>query len=63
MDEKLREEKKAQLLNRIKECLDDDVLNVSDWLKIYDIMVEARHREASSLYESMLIERIGGDSE
>lgn len=66
MEERLRltEEKKAQLLMRVQEALDNDILDKTDWLKIYDILLEATHREATAVYEEMLNESInGGDEE
>ena len=57
---KLTEEKKAQLLRRVKEALDDDVLDKTDWLKIYDVLVEAHDREANEAMEDYLIGKVEG---
>ena len=62
-DTKLTEEKKEQLLTRIKECLDDDVFTIGDWMAIYGVMLEARERASRALYEECMIERISGGEE
>ena len=60
MDEKLKisEERKEQLLMRVRECLDNGTLNLIDWMKIYDVLLEACHRESVALQEDMLTESI-----
>ena len=60
MDEKLRisEKRKEQLLTRVKECLDKEALNMCDWVKIYNIMLEACERERIDAMESLLMESI-----
>ena len=60
MDERLKltEEKKAQLLQRVKEALEEDILDKSDWLKMYDIMVEAHERKANEVMEDYLAHSI-----
>ena len=65
MDERLKltEERKEQLLQRIKEALDDDVLDKTDWLKMYDILVEAHEREANEVMEEYLVHKIEGGIE
>lgn len=62
MDERLKltEERKEQLLQHIKEALDDDVLDKTDWLKMYDILVEAHEREANEVMEEYLVQKIEG---
>ena len=63
MDEKLKltEERKQQLVNRVQKCLEDDVLNLMDWMKMYDIMLEACDRESKDCFERMMIESIEGE--
>ena len=66
MDERLKltEERKAQLLGRVKEALDDDILDKEDWMKIYDVLVEAHEKRAGEVMEKYLMESInGGDGE
>ena len=64
MDDRLNAEKKEQLLKRVKQCLDEDTLNVWDWMKIYDVLLEACERESAAVYESMLADSINeGDAE
>lgn len=58
---KLTQERKEQLLRRVKECLDDDTLDKTDWLQIYGILVEAHKRRASEVYEDYLKEKIAGN--
>ena len=62
MDDKLKltEEKKAQLLKRVKDALDDDVLDLTDWMKIYDVLLEACERESAKIYEDMLTSSVEG---
>ena len=62
MDERLKltEEKKAQLLKRVKDALDDDLLDLTDWMKMYDILLEACERRSATLYEDMLTSRVEG---
>lgn len=57
---KLTQERKEQLLRRVKECLDDDTLDKTDWMKIYGILVEAHKRRASELCEDYLLNSING---
>jgi hypothetical protein len=63
MEERLMldEEKKAQLLRRVKEALDDDILNKEDWMKIYGILVEACERGANEAFEEYMIHSVEGD--
>lgn len=65
MEEKLKltEERKTQLIARVKQCLDADALNLHDWLKIYNILLEACERERIDTLELMLMESIkeGGE--
>ena len=60
MDERLKltEEKKEQLLRRVKQCLDEDTLDMTDWMKIYDVLLEACEREQIDAYESYVAHRI-----
>lgn len=62
-DLKLPEEKKEQLLYRVKEALENDILNKLDWFKMYDILIEACHREELDAQERYLIESISGGSD
>ena len=55
---KLTAERKEQLLKRVRECLDSDTLNILDWVKIYNVLLEACERESANLYEDMLTESI-----
>ena len=57
---KLTEEKKAQLLRRVKECLDEDTLDLTDWMKIYDVLLEACERQSAKIYEDMLTSSVEG---
>lgn len=52
--EKLTQEHKEQLLRRVKDCLDEDALNIFDWMKIYDILLEACEREHAEAYEDLV---------
>ena len=65
MDERLRltEEKKEQLLRRVKEALDEDRLDMTDWMKIYGVLVEACDREAKDALEQYMIDSINGVDE
>lgn len=65
MDERLKltEEKKEQLLMRVKEALDNDVLNLVDWMAIYDVLLEACEREKAETLERYLAECLKGDDE
>ena len=65
MDERLRltEEKKEQLLFRVKEALEEDVLDKTDWMKIYGILVEAHEREAAAVFEEYMVGKINGGEE
>ena len=58
---KLPEEKKEQLLHRVKEALENDILNKLDWFRMYDILIEACHRETMDAQERYLIESISGE--
>ena len=60
MDERLKltKEKKEQLLQRVKQCLDEDTLDITDWMKMYDIMLEACEREQIDAYESYMAHSI-----
>ena len=63
MDERLKlsEEKKQQLLKRVKEALDDDLLDITDWMKMYDILLEACERKSSEIMEDYLAQSVEGD--
>lgn len=65
MDERLKltEEKKEQLLMRVKEALDNDVLNLVDWMAIYDVLLEACEREKAEVFEQYMVERLKGGEE
>lgn len=65
MDEELRltDEKKEQLLRRVKECLDNNVLNLVDWMKIYDVLLEACDREAIAVQEEYMRLSVEGGGE
>ena len=62
MDERLKltEEKKEQLLRRVKEALDKDVLNMVDWMKIYDVLLEACERSATEAFENYMVKSVEG---
>jgi len=61
---RLTEEKKQQLLKRVKDCLDDDVLNLFDWIEIYNVLLKACDREAIATQEEyMRLSVEGGGSE
>ena len=61
---RLAAEQKEQLLMRVKQCLDNDVLDMNDWIKILDILLEACKRECIEVSEQMLTQSFKqGDSE
>lgn len=65
MDERLKltDEKKEQLLMRVKEALDNDVLSLVDWMAIYDVLLEACEREKAEVLEQYMVERLKGGEE
>ena len=66
MDERLKltEEKKKQLLFRVEQALEEDVLNLLDWMTIYDILLEAFERRSAEVQEEYMIESLKeGDEE
>lgn len=63
MGDRIDQEKKDQLLMRIKQCLDEDTFTLEDWMKMYDIMLEACERNAAELQEEIMIERLKEGSE
>lgn len=63
MDVKLDEKKKEQLLFRVKEALDEDLLDITDWMKIYDILLEACERKSAAVYEEYLTESLRSEGE
>ena len=60
MDERLKltDEKKEQLLYRVKEALDEDLLDITDWMKMYDIILEACERKSCEVMEEYLAHSI-----
>ena len=66
MDERLKltQEKKEQLLFRVKEALfEKDMLDMTDWMKIYDVLLNACQREEAEVYERYMEESLkGGDA-
>ena len=54
LGQKLTEKEKKQLQERMQECIDHDVFILADWMKIYDIMVDALHRESIAKQEEYL---------
>ncbi len=57
----LTQEKKELLIERITELLDENILKVSDWFAIYDVMQEACDRENALFLENYLLSCIDGD--
>lgn len=60
LNEKLDGKKKEQLLNRVKECCDKDVLTVGDWMRIYDVLLAACERDCASVAEELMIDSVNG---
>ncbi len=50
----LTQEKKEQLIQRITDLLDQNVLKVPDWCAMYDIMLEACERDQAVTMENYL---------
>lgn len=64
LDMELTEDKKKQLIDRVTECANGGILRSGDWFAIYDILLEATHREHMRAVEEYVIEQVnGGDSE
>lgn len=60
LNEKLDGKKKEQLLNRVHECCDKDVLTVADWMRIYDVLLQACERDCASVAEELMIDSVNG---
>lgn len=58
LNEKLDGKKKEQLLSRVQECCDKDVLTVGDWMKIYDVLLEACKRDSAATLEAYMVEKL-----
>lgn len=58
----LTQEKKDQLIRRVKELLDDNVLKAPDWCAMYDIMLEACEREKALSMENYLMSCLDGNN-
>ena len=61
-DLELTQEKKEQLIRRITDLLEQNVLKVPDWCAMYDIMLEACEREKALSMENYLIDCLDGDN-
>ena len=56
MDEmELTQGQKEQLIERLKELLDENVLKMPDWCAMYDIMIGACDRAAALSMENYLM--------
>lgn len=60
-DIKLTQEKKEQLIRRVTEVADSGALKMSDWMAIYDILLEACEREKAETMEQVLINSLSED--
>ena len=60
-DISLTQERKDQLVMRVKQCLDEGILNLYDWMKIYDILLEACNRDSIETMEAYLEQSITGE--
>ena len=60
---KLTEKQNQQLMERIRFNLENDTLNIVDWMKMYDIMLEACERESIDVQEQMMMKSIEGSGE
>ena len=63
LDRKLTDEKKTQLIQRVTESVNDGVLNIRDWMAIYEILLEAHRRAEAEIAERILEESLRGDAE
>lgn len=63
LGKKISEEQLDQLIRRIKELYDMGVLRISDWIGMYNIMVEACARDKAETYESIIINSFNGDGD
>ncbi len=57
-DLELTQEKREQLICRVTELANNGVLKVPDWMAIYDILLEACHREKIMTMEQYLIDSL-----
>ncbi len=55
-DLELTQEKKEQLIRRVTEATESGVLKMQDWIAIYDILLEACHREEIATIEQYMID-------
>lgn len=61
LEDRITEEKRDQLVNRVKELYDRGVLRNCDWMAIYDIFLKACQRDAVDTFEQYLIDCINGE--
>lgn len=60
-DVKLTEQEKETLLTRVKESI--DYLNGTDFLMIYQILIDAFRRATAEIAERMMIDAVNGEPE
>ena len=53
--EELPQEKKEQLINRVTKLANEGILEAEDWFAIYDILLNACHREEIRSMEQYLM--------
>ncbi len=54
----LTQEKKEQLIRRVTEAAESGVLKMQDWAAIYDILLEACHREEIAIFEQYMVDSL-----
>ena len=54
----LTQEKKDQLIRRVTEAAESGVLKMQDWAAIYDILLEACHREEIAIFEQYMVDSL-----
>ena len=63
LESRIDQEKKDQLVMRIEQLYAEGVLRVRDWLKMYDIMLEACERDKAETLEEILVDSLNKKEE
>jgi hypothetical protein len=66
MEDKVSEEKRDELIGRIRKLCDNGTMRIRDWRAMYDIMLEACERaeaEAFERYMEDVVNSDGGDAQ
>ena len=63
LEQRIDEEKLEQLVGRIREAYENGLLRISDWLAMYEILINACERDKAETMEEYLADALKIDEE